>query len=121
MKTDFSVDCIVTNLFEILKAQDINIKDLYDLKIDDLLEILFTDGDDEHCQKENSPDDEDNKQEVLSEFIYGDYYCIFCQNRDKYLLIVNKGENSDVIVINSISEIFNGTFKRKLAELKLDE
>ncbi len=122
--TDFSADCIVTNMLEVLEAQDITIKDLYDLEIDDLLEVLFTDvedDNDEDCQNENLQNNEDNKQEILSEFSYGNYYCIFCQNRDKYLLIINKGENSDVIVINSINEIFDGTFQRKLAELKLDE
>ena len=122
--TDFSADCIVTNLLEVLEVQDISIKDLYDLEIDDLLEVLFTDGNDDNdkdCQNKNLPDDENNKQEVLSEFTYGDYYCIFCQNRDKYLLIINKGENSDAIVINSINEIFDGTFQRKLIELKMHE
>lgn len=122
--TNFSADCIVTNILEVLEAQDISINDLYDLEIDDLLEILFTDGEDdndEDCQNEKLQNDEDNKQEIISEFTYGDYYCIFCQNRDKYLLIINKGEKSDVIVINSINEIFDGTFQRKLAELKLHE
>ena len=121
--TNFSADYIVTNILEVLEAQD-SIKDLYDLEIDDLLEVLFTDSEDnnnEHCQNEKLQNDEDNKQEVLSEFTYGDYYCIFCQNRDKYLLIINTGENSDVIVINSINEIFDGTFQRKLVELKLHE
>lgn len=123
--TDFSVDFIVTNILEVLEAQDITINDLYDLEIDDLLEILFTQDEDadnnEDCQDEEIPNDEDNKQEILAEFTFEDYYCIFCQNRDKFLLIITKGNYSGVIVLDSINEIFNGTFQRKLSELKLHE
>lgn len=123
--TDFSVDFIVTNILEVLEVQDITINDLYDLEIDDLLEILFTQDEDadndEDCQDEEIPNDEDNKQEILAEFTFEDYYCIFCQNRDKFLLIITKGNYSGVIVLDSINEIFNGTFQRKLSELKLHE
>ena len=123
--TDFSVDFIVTNILEVLEAQDTTIKDLFDLEIDDLLEILFTQDEDadndEDCQDKEIPNDEDNKQEILAEFTFEDYYCIFCQNKDKYLLIITKGNYSGVIVLDSINEIFNGTFQRKLSELKLHE
>lgn len=125
--TDFSADFIITNILEVLDLQDILIKDLYDLEIDDLLEFLFSydedvdDDNDEDCQNEEIPNDEDSKQEVILEFTYEGYYCIFCQNRDKYLVIITKGEYSGVIVLDSINEIFDGTFERKLAELKLYE
>ncbi len=123
--TDCSVDFIVTNILEVLEAQDTTIKDLYDLEIDDLLDILFMQDEDidndEDCQKEEIPNDEDNKQEVIAEFTYEGYYCIFCQNKDKFLLIITKGEYSGVIVLYSINEIFDGTFERKLSELKLHE
>ena len=128
--TDFSPDFIITNIFELLDLQDVSIEDLYDLEVDDLLEILFTFDEDnenedvdneENCQYEEIPNDEDNKQEVILEFTYEGYYCIFCQNRDKYLVIITKGEYSGVIVLDSINEIFDGTFERKLAELKLHE
>lgn len=111
--TDFSIDFIITNILEILSSQDITIKDLYNLELDEMLEILFTD--------DESEDSENNKQEILSEFTYGDYYCIFCQNRNKYLFIINKGEDSNVIVINSINEILDGTFAKKLLELQSHE
>lgn len=127
ISTNFSADCIITNILEILNYQDITINDLDDLELEDLLEVLFTDDEDveddnnEDCQDKEIPNDEENKQEIIAEFTYGDYYCIFCQNKNKYLLIINKGENSDVIVLDSISEIFDGTFERKLAELNLHE
>ena len=123
--TDFSLDFIITNILEVLEAQDTTIKDLYELEIDDLLEILFPQDEeadnDENCQDEEIPNDEDNKQEILAEFTFEDYYCIFCQNKDKFLLIITKGNYSGVIVLDSINEIFNGTFQRKLSELKLHE
>lgn len=124
ISTNFSADCIITNILEILNYQDITINDLDDLELEDLLEVLFTDDEyeenDEDYQDEEISDKEDN-QEIIAEFTYKDYYCIFCQNRDKYLIILNKGEDTDVIVLNSIDEIFNGTMERKLAELDLHE
>lgn len=124
ISTNFSADCIITNILEILNYQDITINDLDDLELEDLLEVLFTDEkyeeNDEDYQDEEISDKEDN-QEIIAEFTYRDYYCIFCQNRDKYLIILNKGEDTDVIVLNSIDEMFNGTMERKLAELDLHE
>lgn len=124
ISTNFSADCIITNILEILNYQDITINDLDDLELEDLLEVLFTDEEyeenDEDYQDEEISDKEDN-QEIIAEFTYRDYYCIFCQNRDKYLIILNKGEDTDVIVLNSIDEMFNGTMERKLAELNLHE
>ena len=94
-------------------------------EIDDLLEILFTQDEDadndEDRQGEEIPNNEDNKQEILVEFTFGDYYCIFCQNKDKFLLIITKDNYSGLIVLDSINEIFNGTFQRKLSELRLHE
>ncbi len=123
--TDYSLDYIITNILEVLEVQDTSIKDLYDLEIDDLLEILFTQDEefdnDEDCNDEEIPDNEDNKQEIVAEFSFEGYYCIFCQNKDKYLLIITKGKYSGVIVLDSISEIFDGTFQRKLSELKLHD
>lgn len=120
ISTNFSVDCIITNILEILNYQDITINDLDDLELEDLLEVLFTDEEyeenDEDCQDEETSNDKNN-QEIIAEFTYKDYYCIFCQNRDKYLIILNKGKDTDVVVLNSIDEIFNGTLERKLSEL----
>lgn len=39
--TDFSVDFIITNILEILNLQDVTINDLYDLELEDLLEVLL--------------------------------------------------------------------------------
>lgn len=125
--TNFSADFIITNILEVLNFQDVSINDLDDLEIDDLLEVLFTDEEKEKKEKNDKdyqygeiPNDED-KQEIIAEFTYENYYCIFCQNRDKYLIILNKGEDTDVIVLNSIDEMFNGTLERKLEELDLHE
>jgi len=121
--TDFSVDYIITNILEVLDVKNVSIRDLYDLEIDDLHEILFSDDeefDEDYCEDEETSDFEEN-QEIIAEFIYKDYYCIFCQNKDKYLVILNKGENTNVIVLNGIDEMFNGTLERKLSELNLDE
>ena len=131
--TDFSVDFIITNILEILNLQDVTINDLYDLELEDLLEVLFTSNEEnEDCDDEKDEtnekyideemqDEKRDKQEILAEFTYGDYYCIFCQNKDKYLLIITKGEYSGVIVLDSISEIFDGNLERKLSELKLHD
>lgn len=122
--TDFSVDYIITNILEILEMQDVSINDLYNLEIDELQEILFSadeDENDKNCQDKEIPINETNKQEIIAEFTYKNYYCIFCQNKDKYLVIINKGEDTNVIVLNSINEMFDGTLDEKLSELNLHE
>ena len=83
--TDFSVDFIITNILEILNLQDVTINDLYDLELEDLLEVLFTsneenennedcdDEKDETSEKyidEEMQDEKREKQEILAEFIF---------------------------------------------------
>lgn len=121
--TDFSTDYIITNILEILELQGVSINDLYSLEIDELLEILFSDDEDENDNNDKNCQDKEipNKQEIIAEFTYKSYYCIFCQNKDKYLVIINKGEDTNVIVLNSINEMFDGTLDEKLSELNLHE
>lgn len=115
--TDFSVDFIITNILEILDSQDISINDLDELEIDDLLELIFIDKEEKYEDSQDEISKDNEKQEIIAEFNYGKYYCIFCQNKDKYLVILNKNKYTSVIVLNSIDEIFNGTFEKKLVEL----
>ena len=84
------------------------------------LKVILCIGENKEEKYEDSQDEiskDNEKQEIIAEFNYGKYYCIFCQNKDKYLVILNKNKYTSVIVLNSIDEIFNGTFEKKLVEL----
>lgn len=125
--TDLSIDCIIENMLETLNCRDITIKDLDNLSIDELLEILFSEEnneDDEEIESiENNFEElgSDDNNEVIADFTVEDYHCIFCKNKDKYLVILINGEDTNVIVLNNIDEVFNGILIKKLMEIKKDE
>lgn len=84
---------IVDKMFEILDCQDISIKDLEKLSIDELLELII----DEPTTKDS---------QILSEFAYRGFYCVFCKQNGQYMLIITKGEESDVIQFSKLEDVF---------------
>lgn len=122
--TNLSIDCIIENMLETLNCRDITIKDLDNLSLDELLEILFSKEDDEELESSENEFEElgsDDDNEVIADFTVENYHCIFCKNKDKYLVILIKGEDSNVIVLNNIDEVFNGTLIKKIMEIQKDE
>lgn len=89
--TDLDASNIVDRLLEILNGQDITIKDFENLDLEDLNELLLN--------KESVRD-----SEIISEFEYKGYYCIFCKSMDKFLLILNEDEHSDVLIFDSMKD-----------------
>ena len=108
---DLSVDTIINRLLETLSITDITIDDLENLSTDELLEIIFS---------ENTTSTEDTEsQEVIAEFVYRNYYCIFCKNKEKYILILLSEDKIETLSFNSLEEIFNDTIDKILLEQRL--
>ena len=108
---DLSVDTIINRLLETLSIADITIEDLEKLSTDELLEIIFF---------ENTTSTEDTEsQEVIAEFVYRNYYCIFCKNKNKYILILLSEDKIETLSFNSLEEIFNDTIDKILLEQRL--
>lgn len=116
--TDFSIDYIVKNIIVTINCQDVNIEDLENLTIEELIEVLFVNNNDE-SEKEDNKLKEDGK--IIAEFNYNGYYCVFCKNKNKYLLILIKNEDIDVITFDKVEEIFYSSIDKKIMELKLYE
>lgn len=104
--TNLDAISIVDKLLSILDCQDISINDLKDLDVDELQELM--------C------DDEDTEEsDIISEFIYKGFYCVFCKNNEQYFLILDKGDNSsdtDVIVFNKLEDIFYPIINKHLLD-----
>lgn len=83
---------IVERIFKILDCKDITLKDLENLTIDELEKLII---------------DEKNKKDsqILAEFIYRGFYCVFCKNTERYFLIITKGEESDVIQFDKLEDV----------------
>lgn len=92
--TNLDATNIVDKLLSILNCQDITISDLKDLSIDELQELM--------CDEEST-----EESDIISEFTYRGFYCIFCKSDEKYLLILNKNEKTEVIVFNQFEDIFS--------------
>lgn len=90
--TNLDPSNIIETIFEILNCRDITLKDLDELSIEELLELISTDN-------------TNNDSKILSEFNYKSYYCVFCKNNEKYLLIITKDEDSEVIQFDKIEDV----------------
>ena len=104
--TNLDATNIVDKLLSILECQDISINDLKDLSIDELQELM--------CDNNNS-----NKSNIISEFIYKGFYCVFCKNNEQYILIIDKGNNSsdtDVIIFNKFEDVFYPIINKHLLD-----
>lgn len=99
--TNLDISNIVEKIFEILNCQDITLKDLENLDVDELLELLT----------DESPKEE---SQILAEFTYRGFYCVFCKCDEQYLLIITKGEESDVIQFNNLENVFIPIINRHL-------
>ena len=118
--TNISIDDIITNIFEILDCQDITIDDLDKLEIDELLEILFDDDIEVTEVLEESEESEtSNDGEIILEFNCRGYHCIFLKNEDKYFLIMIYGEDTEILIFDSIEEILSNSIEKFLLEKKL--
>ena len=131
--TDYSMDCIVDNILEVINCKDISITELKGLTDDELLEVLFYEYEE---QEEDEFEDEEIEEQqtkeknveeiqetqiiqgVLTEFCFEDYYCILCAFKDKYIVILMNSNCVRGIVLNSVEGAFDGTLARKLRDLE---
>ena len=115
--TDYSMDCIVDNILEVINCKDISITELKGLTDDEL-------EDEEIEEQQTKEKNVEEKQEtqiiqgVLTEFCFEDYYCILCAFKDKYIVILMNSNCVRGIVLNSVEEAFDGTLARKLRDLE---
>lgn len=94
---------IVDKLLSILNNQEISIKDLENIDIDELQKLMS----DEQPTEESS---------ILAEFVCGVYYCVLLKNHEQYLLVLNNDEDSDVIAFNKLEDIFKPIINKHLLD-----
>lgn len=111
---------IVHNLLSILDCQDVSIKDLETLEIDYLKELM---GYEEIIDTEETTETTKTteKSEIFDEFEYKGYYCVLCSCKDKFLLILNNGDNSDVLIFDSMKNALKPTIDRHIIDKYLYE
>lgn len=86
---------IMNNLLSILECQDITIKDLADLEIDDLKEIF------EYKEASN----------IIDVFEYNGYTCALLKNDDGFTLHFGNEEGYDKIVLDSLRQPLSEVIK----------
>lgn len=104
--TNLDTTNIVDRLLNILNCEDITMNELEDLSIEELEELMC---DEEVIQASN----------IISEFTYRGFYCIFYRSGEKYLLILNKDGKSEVVAFNQFEDIFSAVITNKLLEERL--
>lgn len=110
--TNLSIEDIITNILEVLNCQDITIEDLNNLEINELLDILFN-VDSEEISNENEGD------EIITEFTNRGYYCVFFKNKEQYFLLLIQDSHVDILVFDNIEEILSNSVEQFLLEKKL--
>lgn len=111
---DFSLDTIINQILITLNNPDITVDDLEELDTDELLDIIFSE-DTTSSETIENPD----SQEIIAEFLYREYYCIFCKNKEKYILILLSEDSIDTITFKNLDAIFNDTIDKLLLEKRL--
>lgn len=111
---DFSLDTIINQLLITLSGPDITVEDLEKLDTDELIEVIFSEDTTSSETLENP-----ESQEIIAEFIYRQYYCIFCKNKEKYILILLAEDSIETVSFNSLEDIFNDTIDKILLEKRL--
>lgn len=97
--TKLDVTDIVYELLEILSCQDITIRDLKQLDLDELLELIN--------------EEKETESEIIDEFEYNGDYCVLCKNKDNFLLVIqNEDENTDALVFNSMKDALYPIIKK---------
>ncbi len=97
---------IISRLLNILECQDISVNDIDDLDLKELLELLEKH---EGEFKEIHPD-----YEIIVDFIYGNFYCALMRNKEKYILVYDKEDNSHVDIYNNLEELLKYVIKNRL-------
>ena len=108
--TDLEVTNIVDKILSILNCQDFTIKDFENIELDELLELI-SDEDDAEILPES--------EESVLEFTCRGYHCIFFKEQDKYFLILVNGDDTDILIFNSIEEILGNSIEKFLLEQRL--
>ncbi len=102
--SNIKVEELVRRIFEILQGADMTIEDIVELDDEEITKLI---ADDEENFK-------DEKYEILKEFVYGGFYCVFIREGTRYILIFDKNDNSHVEIFENIEELLCYVIKNKL-------
>lgn len=95
---------IISRLLEMLNCRDITVDDIVELDTKQLTQLITND--------EN--DFKEIEYKIITEFQYGNYYCVFVKQGEKFILVYDKDDNSHVDMFNSLEEILCYVIKNKL-------
>lgn len=104
--SNINVSEIISRILDLLKFRDITIEDINKSDVSELMEKLDRDVGDFK--------DSRTKDEIITDFNYEGYYCVLLKNADKYIIIYDKNNETNVIVYNNIEEIIAYIVKNKL-------
>ncbi|MBP3801623.1 MAG: hypothetical protein J6I85_06360 [Clostridia bacterium] len=102
--SNIKVEELVRRIFEILQGADMTIEDIVELDEEKISDLITEDEEDYKSEK----------YEILKEFIYGGFYCVFIREGTRYILIFDKNDNSHVEIFENIEELLCYVIKNKL-------
>lgn len=103
---------IISRLLDLLECRDVTIEDIDNCEIDDLIELLDRNVGD---FKDFKP-----KDEIITEFRYEGYYCVLMTNADRYIIVYDKDNKTNVAVYNNLEEIIAYVIKNRLLNEEKD-
>lgn len=110
-----NINCeeIMKRLLEMLRCVDITINDIAKLSMNELIELLSKEKDD-FKEIESGP-------EIVTAFLYGNFYCVLMKEKEEYLLIYEKNDGTQYIdkFIN-LQAILKYVIKNKLLSIGED-
>lgn len=110
---NISCEEIIKRLLEMLKCVDITIDDVTKLNMDELIELL--------SKEKNDFKDIKCGPEIVTAFLYGNFYCVLLKENEEYLLIYEKNDGTQYIdkFIN-LQAILKYVIKNKLLSIGED-
>lgn len=110
---NISCEEIIKRLLEMLKCVDITANDISNLKMDELIELL--------TKEKSDFKDVKIEPEIITAFLYGNFYCVLLKENEEYLLIYEKNDGTQYIdkFIN-LQAILKYVIKNKLLSIGED-
>lgn len=103
---------IISRLLDLLECRDVTIEDIDNCEIDDLIELLD--------RSLGDFKDFNTKDKIITDFNYKGYYCILMTNGDRYLIVYEKDNETNVAVYNNIEEIIAYVIKNRIQNEEKD-
>lgn len=103
-ESNVKVSEIISRLLKLLKCGDITIDDIVENDIEEIIELIT----------KNQKEIINAECEIIKEFIYKDFYCVFFRKGEKYILVYEKDSISHLNIFNNFEEILVYVIKNKL-------